>query len=545
MPLLLGAFIVCAQETPPKIAGDWRGTLKAGGGELRLVLHIEQSATGQLTVRMDSVDQGAGAMGMPASSAKLEGRRLTLEFARIGGTFTGELSTDDRSAENSAISGTWSQGQGALPLTFTRGTFEPPADTSTTVEPLVGIWEGAIEAEGAKLRCRVTLRKSGDKIVGSFDSIDQGANGMPLSGLLLKGSAFHFDLKVVGGSYDGTVNEGRTSIAGTWKQGGGSVPLTLVKVEKPTAIVRPQEPKAPFPYRAEDVKYGNAKAPGVELAGTLTMPEGQGPFPAVILISGSGPQNRDEELMGHKPFLVLADYLTRKGLAVLRFDDRGTAKSTGDFSKATGEDFATDVEAGIAYLKSRREIAAKKIGLLGHSEGGMIAPMVAARSTDVAFLVLIAAPGEPIPDLLRAQLRLIMKAQGAADEAIEKAAAQQNATIEAALSGDGPGASPWMRYFLQYDPRPVLEKVKVPVLAVNGGKDLQVPPSTNLTGVRAALTKGGNTRVKAVELPGLNHLLQKAETGGVAEYGAIEETMNPAALELIGEWLVATSEVRI
>jgi pimeloyl-ACP methyl ester carboxylesterase len=248
--------------------------------------------------------------------------------------------------------------------------------------------------------------------------------------------------------------------------------------------------------------------------------------------------------MGHRPFLVLADHLTRKGLAVLRFDDRGTAKSTGDFTKATSEDFATDVEAGIAYLKSRADIAAKKIGLVGHSEGGMIAPMVAARSTDVAFLVLIAAPGEPIPDLLRTQLRLIMKAQGATDEAIAQAAAQQNKAIESALAGNTPDASRWMQYFLKYDPRPVLEKVKVPVLAINGGKDLQVPASTNLAGVRAALAKGGNTRVKAVELPGLNHLLQKAETGGIAEYGSIEETMNPAALDLIAEWLVATGEVR-
>jgi uncharacterized protein len=539
LALLVGAVIVCAQQdAPPKIAGDWRGTLKAGPGELRLVLHVQQSATGQLTVTMDSVDQGAGAMGMPASSAKFEGRRLTLQFARMGGTFTGDLS-----AENSVISGNWSQGGASIPIAFTRGTFEGVVDTSMSVESLLGVWEGAIEANGTKLRCRLTLRKSGDKVVGSFDSLDQGANGMPISGLLLKGSGFHFDLKAVGGSYDGTVNESRTSIVGTWKQGGGSVPFSLVKVEKPSVVVRPQEPKGPLPYRAEEVKYVNAKAAGVELAGTLTLPEGKGPFPAVILISGSGPQDRDEQVIGHKPFLVLADHLTRKGLAVLRFDDRGTAKSTGDFSKATTEDFATDVEAGIAYLKSRADIAAKKIGLLGHSEGGIVAPMVAARSTDVAFVVLIAAPGEPLADILPVQLRLVLKAQGATDDAIAKAAAAQKKTLDAILTGDesAPGSSPWIRYLLKYDPRPTLEKVKVPVLAVNGGKDLQVPPSTNLTGVRTALEKGGNRHVKAVELPGLNHLLQKAQTGGVAEYGSIEETVNPAALELIGDWLVATS----
>jgi pimeloyl-ACP methyl ester carboxylesterase len=382
---------------------------------------------------------------------------------------------------------------------------------------------------------------------------------MPISGIALKENAFHFDVKSVGGAYDGKVDEKRALIKGTWRQGPGELPLDWKRVDKPSALNRPQNPVKPYPYREQEVKYPNSQAAGVELAGTLTFPNTAGPFPAVLFISGSGPQDRDETLLGHKPFLVLADYLTRKGFAVLRFDDRGSYKSTGNYGAATSADFATDAEAGIAYLKTRSEVDAKKIGLLGHSEGALIAPMVAARSRDVAFLVLIAAPGERGRELLARQARLVLKANGKPEAEIVKAESAQKQIFELLCTEKDESLlreklgklvpagqvnallSPWLRYFLEYDPLPALTHVTVPVLALNGSVDLQVEPKSNLAGVRSALAKAGNTNARIVELPGLNHLLQKSASGAVSEYAQLEETINPVALDTIGAWLLATT----
>jgi pimeloyl-ACP methyl ester carboxylesterase len=307
------------------------------------------------------------------------------------------------------------------------------------------------------------------------------------------------------------------------------------------------------------------------------VPRGPGPFPAVILISGSGAQDRDETLLQHKPFRVLADALTRRGIAVLRVDDRGIGGSTGSASGSTSEDFAGDVLAGIAYLKRRPEIDAKKIGLIGHSEGGIIAPMVAGRSGDVAFIVMLAGTGLPGEEILYMQARLIAKVMGADEKRIErqrefqkrlfdiikseadpkKAAARMREAAQELVSalpederkrgGDISALlnaqltrveSPWFRFFLGYDPRPTLAKVRCPVLALNGEKDLQVPPKENLREIEKALKQGGNEHVTVKELPGLNHLFQTCTTGSVAEYAAIEETIAPAALKVIGDWVV-------
>jgi pimeloyl-ACP methyl ester carboxylesterase len=303
----------------------------------------------------------------------------------------------------------------------------------------------------------------------------------------------------------------------------------------------------------------------------------------VLLITGSGPQNRNEELMGHEPFLVLADYLTRRGIAVLRADDRGIGGSTGEFASATSKDFAGDVLAGVNYLKTRSELNQKQIGLIGHSEGGMIAPMVAAQSKDVAFVVLMAGPGMMGGEIIQLQTELIMKAGGAAPEPIKEtqalqekmftilrqepdpARAEQKLTeaVKAAtekmteaqqqqsgLTGEGARSlakrlnSPWFRYFLSYDPKPVLRKVKVPVLAINGEKDLQVTPKENLTAIAAALKEGGNRQVQTRELPGLNHLFQTAITGSPNEYSEIEETFSPVAMQVIGDWISSLTKGR-
>jgi pimeloyl-ACP methyl ester carboxylesterase len=301
------------------------------------------------------------------------------------------------------------------------------------------------------------------------------------------------------------------------------------------------------------------------LAATLTVPRGKGPFPAVLLIVGSGPHDRDESLMGHKPFLVLSDYLTRKGIVVLRADKRGVDKSTGDLTSATTADFATDAEAGVAYLKTRSEVDPRKIGLIGHSEGGIIAPMVAARNSGVAFIVLMAGTGVPGDQIIVEQLRLIEEAGGASKDKASGDAAKEGevltlvekekdiATLDKELhekfvSAGMPEAqidasiktvtTPWFRDFLAYDPATALRKVACPVLVLNGEKDLQVPPAQNLPAIRKALEDGGNKHFEIDELPDLNHLFQTAKTGSPIEYAEIEETISPLALGKIAGWIL-------
>jgi fermentation-respiration switch protein FrsA (DUF1100 family) len=348
---------------------------------------------------------------------------------------------------------------------------------------------------------------------------------------------------------------------------------------------RPQEPKPPYPYDEQEVVYQNKKD-GLQLAGTLTLPRSKGPFPAVLLITGSGQQDRNETVFDHKPFLVLADHLTRLGIAALRVDDRGVGKSTGRFIEATSEDFATDALAGVEYLKTRKEIDPRRIGLIGHSEGGLIAPLVAARSTDIAFIVMMAGPGLTGEQILYRQTALVCKSAGMSDDLIAQTRAAQDrvfailkqekdnvvaekrileeadafrevaakaradatdehkkeiSIIAAAIEGQAQSklvVSPWFRFFLTYDPRPTLMKVRCPVLAIIGEKDLQVPAEENLAAIRLALEAGGNKDHTVLALPDLNHLFQTCRTGAISEYAQIEETISPAALDTISKWIL-------
>jgi pimeloyl-ACP methyl ester carboxylesterase len=378
------------------------------------------------------------------------------------------------------------------------------------------------------------------------------------------------------GLYEGTIKDGLT-IEGQWTQGGKSDPIVLKREGKAIEMRRPQEPEKPYPYDEEEVVYENHNA-GVKLAGTLTLPRLEGKFPAVILITGSGQHDRNEAILGHRPFLVIADNLTRRRIAVLRVDDRGIGGSTGNFSLATSEDFAGDVLAGVKYLKSRKDIDPKQIGLIGHSEGGMIAPMAATRSQDVAFIVMMAGPGLTGEEILYLQADRILKANGVSNETISKnrvlmertnsivklekddfaaeeklrkiwdeELAKMNDTEKKVLGYSSQddqnlkqylSLSPWYRFFLTYDPVPTLAKVRVPVLSIIGEKDLQVPPKENIKAIEEALKAGGNEHYTVKELPGLNHLFQTSQTGSPAEYGTIEETISPIALDVIGEWIV-------
>lgn len=554
--LTAGAISLYAQ--PPDIAGDWQGTLKAGGAELHLVLHIT-TAAGAFTATLDSVDQNAN--GMPIGPVTVTGSQVSFSSAPIGATYEGKLNADA-----SVMDGTWTQGQ-PMPLSFKRGrkvTARKPGKPTD----IDGDWLGTLDLGAAKLRLVLHIVNMEDGLSATADSPDQSATGMPVSSITRTGDALKFEMKVVGASFEGTIAKDRLLIEGSFSQGGQKFPLILKPVKGPVAAIerkRPQNPVKPYPYREEEVAYRNETA-GIQLAATLTLPPGKGPFPAVVLITGSGPQDRDESLLGHKPFLVLADHLTRKGIAVLRADDRGIGKSQGDFAKATSADFATDAEAGLAYLKTRTEIDARKLGLIGHSEGGMIAPMVAARNSLVAFIVIMAGTGVSGAELLPAQVAAIAEAsgeshekalalgennrevltmfkQGASDEALIKKMAQlmPAASEEQQKAQLKPLQTPWFRFFLAYDPAISLRQVKCPVLAINGEKDMQVLPAQNLPAIRKALTEAGNTHFEVEQLAGLNHLFQTAKTGAPAEYGEIEETIAPVALNRISGWIVKQS----
>jgi hypothetical protein len=450
-----------------------------------------------------------------------------------------------------------------------------------TAPSIVGIWVGELKAQSQSLVLVINVSQESGELKATLDSPSQGAMGIPVSAISLDKDLLRVESKLIKAEFAGRLSSDGKKIDGSWSQGGASFPLVLEKKDSAPVQLRPQDPKPPFPYKTEEVAVPNRKA-GVVLAGTLTIPAGSGPFPAVAFATGSGPQNRDEELLGHKPFLVIADYLARRGIVSLRCDDRGVAKSTGDFAAATTIDFADDVEAALDYLASRPEAKKGAIGIVGHSEGGIIAPIVASRDAKVGFVVLLAGPGISGEELLYLQGKLIAKAQGASQADIADALAV-NKILYGIAKGEGdatavrekakkayidwvdanprmkadakamarqsaddivaPVATPWFRAFLSLDPATYLSKVRQPLLALDGSKDLQVPAKENLDGIRAALTRvpspGANPKNAIIELPGLNHLFQHAKTGSPSEYGKIEETIAPEALKAIGDFILS------
>lgn len=438
--------------------------------------------------------------------------------------------------------------------------------TSAAQQPrdFSGTWQGRLAFSGVELRIVFHVERSGNGYAVSLDSPDQGAKGIPGT-MTVAGDTMRVGIPSVTGSFEGVLDADGDVIRGTFRQGPAAIPLELRAGAIATAH-RPQHPRPPYPYREEEVAFSN-NAAQVRLAGTLTLPQTPGPHPVVVLVSGSGPQNRDEEIFEHRPFLVLADYLTRRGIAVLRYDDRGIGKSTGSFANATTADLAGDARAAVAYLKRRGDVDSTRIGVIGHSEGAVIAPIVAGRTKDVAFVVLMAGTGLRGDEVLFRQGAALARAAGAdsatiaanlefqrgvfeilrteanADSArarIRRFVAESDLAITPAPDPDQVAAqtSPWLRHFISYDPAPALEKLRVPVLAIGGELDLQVPPEVSVDAVRAALERGGNARVTTRVFPRLNHLFQTATTGLPAEYGTIEETMSPAVLELIADWIL-------
>ncbi|WP_194851814.1 alpha/beta hydrolase family protein [Nonlabens antarcticus] len=435
-----------------------------------------------------------------------------------------------------------------------------------------GSWTGSIQ--NMPLVFEITQTDAG--YTAKMQSPTQSKTFLPMDTVVVKEDGITLTLNAYKISYTGKLQDGM--IMGSFTQGGGSGELNLENkayVEK--QVNRPQEPKAPFPYLVEEVSFENPKANNIKLAGTLTLPGNEKNPTVAIMISGSGPQDRNEELFDHKPFMVIADHLTKNGIAVLRYDDRGVAQSEGTQDNATSADFATDVEAAIAYLKTRNDINKKEIGLIGHSEGGLIAPIVISNNpADVAFFISLAGTGIRGDKVLLPQMRRNAELQGsdpsdidfemmmikeiideivASTDATEEdlqtkiiAIVQKNAAIapenlkttytqEYATNLAKQFGGAWFRYFMTYDPAENLQKVKIPVLALNGSLDYQVIPELNLPGIKSAFEKAKNTDVTIKILPGLNHLFQNAITGGGGEYQQIEETFDPQTLNLISSWI--------
>lgn len=449
---------------------------------------------------------------------------------------------------------------------------------TAAAQSVTGRWAGKLQVPGGQLTLVLRIQESeSGKLSAFLDSPDQGAYDIPCDSVVYSAPHLKVIMGAIGGQYEATLED--NSLRGQFIQGGASSPLVLTpSAEEDRSTLHPQEPKKPYPYLTEEVRFVNP-TDGDTLAGTLTMPTTPGPHRAVVMITGSGPQSRDEPVMNHRPFLVWADALTRLGIAVLRYDDRGVGASTGNFNEARTADLARDVEAAVDYLRSRKEIDNQRIGLIGHSEGGMIAPIVAvSRPKDVSFIVLLAAPGLRGDSILVMQNEIISRRSHTPDS-IREATAQLNRSLFALLVPpttdeealrqslaevlrgaffDGPLAppmpheqvelainqememltAPWMRDFLRYDPAPMLSRVQCPVLAVQGSEDVQVPAAANLPIVEKALTLHGNKEVTVKEFPGLNHMLQHCQTCLPDEYGEIRETVSPEVLQFVGEWIL-------
>jgi len=465
----------------------------------------------------------------------------------------------------------------------THGTKRSVAKHLLAVGGLLALTVGAVSAEDAagdwggllagQYHIVVHVTKEGaGHYKAALESPDQGSVVLPADDVVTDADHLSFTIPKISATYTGHWDAGKKGWVGTWTQG-VIMSLSLTRMTGQTSDAAP--PKRPQeeaiaagtrPYRQQEVTFDNASA-GIRLAGTLSVPDGTGPFPAVVLIGGTGPGTRDENSFGHKLFVVLADALNRRGIAVLRYDKRGVGASGGDFATAMIPDFASDAEAAMTFLMSRPEIAAKHIGLIGHSEGGAIAPMIAVRNPAARFVVLMAGPGMRIGRLLNVQDARIARASGVPEEQIAKRSAFFNKLYADLATATGSAAalsvakadiaqgvidklirpenadtlahqvtSPWARQAFDYDPIPTLRALRTPVLVLDGSRDLFVPPEDNLPAIKVALK--GNPGAMIVELPNINHMFQTANIGTPAESASIEETMSPVALKMIADWVV-------
>ena len=578
--LVVASMRVQAQDSETKAVEEiWYGTMDAGPRVFRFVIKTSKSEKGQPTAELTSLDEGGSKFKLDDFVIDPTQLRFTLKSEKA--TYQSQLSDDGKKA-----TGKWLQGSANLDLVLEKKESVPPDIPDE-------VWLGTLNAGVQKLdiQVRVYPAKNEKKIV-FVDSVSQNVGGFKAE-KKDDGNKVTIDVPSFRAKYSGEKNADATEIIGKWSQG---IPLELRLIRKKLVVssakvapIRPQTPQVPFPYDIEEVTFKN-EVDGTVLAGTLTRPKSSGPFPVAILISGSGPQDRDETLLDHKPFWVLADHLSRRGIAVLRFDDRGVGKSTGKFENATTQDFAGDVRSALSFVKKESSIDASRVGLIGHSEGGLVATLVAAKNKDVAWVVLMASPGVNGEEILYSQGQLILAAEGGGEAArkrqrllqehvfatakeltakddieplvisvVDKIMASENdvhskegskkpksdeddqasrnVLLELVRANLNVMNDPWFRFFASYEPGPDLQRIECPVLAINGEKDVQVDPKLNLSKIESYLKAGGNSHFTIKELPGLNHLFQSCKTGGISEYQSIEETIAPVALETIATWL--------
>lgn len=534
--------------------GAWLGTLVVGAKRLRLQLTIDAQEDGSLAGELESLDQAPG-QPIPLAALAVSDGQLSFSLPARGIRYVGRWN-----AEAGRFSGVFRQGRD-IPLAFERSQSAAPRK----VEGLDGTWQGMTRRNGTDIGMSMRVATGSGGTRATFDIPEMLAENLPVASMAREGDEVRFALPTAGVGFVGKLEGDR--LHGSWTDGSSSDFRRTDRSARTPAPVRPQTPKPPFPYREMEVDVANASAHGVTLSGTLTLPFSDRPLPAAILISGSGPQDRDESSFGHKPFAVLADHLARRGIAVLRLDDRGTGRSTGRYQGATTADFAADAKAAFRWLAQRPEIDSRAIGFIGHSEGALVGALAAQDVAELAYLVMLAGLGVPIPELLATQQRDLGALQGYSQKELEASASLQSDLIRIASGAlDGKDAEramsalldsrqrtydalprnaqaamkrkmldPWFRQFVRYDPAPLLARFKRPLLAMNGSLDRQVASMENLDGIRKATA--GNTEVTLVELPGLNHLFQSAHTGGIGEYASLEETMAPAALDAISAWI--------
>jgi pimeloyl-ACP methyl ester carboxylesterase len=552
--------VTATPATP--LEGDWSGTLQVGETELQLVLHLSQGAQGEWHAKLDSLNQAV--YGMDASKVTRDEDTLTVEIASVGAKFAGKLQPDRRT-----IRGVWEQGGAGLPLKFEkRAAGASRSAAANAVSKAEGTWQGAIEVTNMRMRLQMHVSHDDQgKLLASLDSLDQGIQGIPASRVAEKNGELTFAIPAFQAEYRGTLSVSNNELSGDWAQNDTIEKLDFRRSDQPLELRRPQNPAKPYPYNVEEVSFpaGGGK---ITLAGTLTIPQGAGPFAAAVLVGGSGPSDRDETTAGHKPFLVLADQLTRKGIVVLRYDKRGIAQSTGNYDQATMEDFAGDARAALNYLKARKDVDPKRVGIIGHSEGGILAAQIAAKADDLDWLVLLATPATNGERTLLRQSELVARTGGLPEQQIarsqqfdrqayaavrqEKTQAALEARLNDLIEKSGLNASmppaalqaqirlmttPWFREYLDFNPAPLIEKIKCPVLTLNGDRDLQVDADETVPLLRQAYEKSGNKDFTVLQIQGVNHLFQKAQSGSPALYGAIEETMAPEVQNAISGWV--------
>ena len=436
-------------------------------------------------------------------------------------------------------------------------------------EDATGYWKGSI---ANSLHVFLQVNKAADGTWEATLSVPQQGLVTKVDQPVITDDQIGFALLSLKASYAATWNEKDKVWAGTWRQNGQTAPLLFARTDAGAGkLKRPQEEAIaarPAPYTSTEVSFINDAAK-IALQGTFSVPHGKGLFPAVVLVAGSGPQDRDENVFNHKLFLVLADHLARQGIAVLRYDKRGVGTSGGAYKGATTFDFASDAEAAVRFLRTRTDVDQRNIGIVGHSEGGLIAPLVAARDPKVAFVVLLAAPGVRgaglmveqlarngkdggLPDTEIARQRAFHQAlfgaiaaapdvaQAKESAAMVMADATQHGTLPKGVTAAAiaPYTTPWFHTFLRLEPAPALQKLRQPVLALNGALDFQVPAAMDLGAIRTALNDNPKAVIK--EMPQLNHLFQTAHTGSGEEYAFIEETFAPVALDTVSDWIRAT-----